>query len=107
MNAQRRRSIFDRAGAFIAAALFAALAIANVLAAAPSCHDWLHNVGDAKHECAATLISSGNVEHSSCEAALTHPIAVPTARIPSAERCPRVSARLEFTRLEHAPPVFS
>ncbi len=52
-------------------------------------------------------MSSGSVEHSACEPPFAAPQpapAVPAFRVPAFAW---VLAPLEFTRLEHAPPVLS
>lgn len=90
----------------MAALLFAAITCAVGLSAAPQLHDWLHNIGDrANHECAATLMSSGNVEHSACEAVPTAPQPAPTVPAFRTQLFPRVLSTVEFSLLEHAPPA--
>jgi hypothetical protein len=92
----------------LAALLLAAIAFAIGLSASPEMHDWLHKTGDwSHHECAATLLSSGGVEHSDCEPPFVAPQpapATPVFRIPAFAW---VISPLEFTRLEHAPPALS
>ena len=94
--------------ATFAAVLFASLALAIGLSASPQLHAWLHGTGDwSHHECAATLLSSGSVEHSDCEPPFVAPQpapAIPVFRVPAFAW---VISPLEFTRLEHAPPVLS
>jgi hypothetical protein len=92
----------------LAALLFCSVAFAVGLSSAPQLHDWLHKVGDrSKHECAATLISSGSVEHSACEPASVAPQAAPSVPAFRTQIFPRVLAYLGFSRLEHAPPALS
>ncbi len=92
----------------LATILVASFAFAAVLSAAPQLHERLHKIGDrTNHACAATLMSSGSVEHSACEPPFAAPQpapAVPAFRVPAFAW---VLAPLEFTRLEHAPPVLS
>lgn len=98
----------QRLRALTAALLLSALTLASALSAAPLCHEWLHDVTDsASHQCAATLLSSGAVELSACDAAAVAPPAAPLVRASSPDRSLRIVAHLEFTRLEHAPPSFS
>ncbi len=92
--------------AFIAAALFCAVAVAIGLSAAPQLHNWLHNAGDRpNHECAATLLSSGSVDHSACGSIATEPQRVPSIPAFPSRGFPRVIATLPFSLLEHAPPA--
>jgi len=94
--------------AISAALLFAAVAVAAGLSSAPQLHEWLHDIGDfANHECAATLLSSGGVEHSDGAPVFRAPQAAPTARALSSRPVQHASASLEFSLLEHAPPVLS
>ncbi|MDQ6859819.1 MAG: hypothetical protein M3032_01495 [Verrucomicrobiota bacterium] len=90
----------------LAALLFTAIAVAVGLSASPQLHDWLHKVRDqSNHECAATLMSSGNVEHSACEPPPTCREQEPAAHIFRAQPFARVIALLGVARLEHAPPA--
>ncbi|HEV3410697.1 MAG TPA: hypothetical protein VG095_10410 [Chthoniobacterales bacterium] len=90
------------------ALLFLALGVAAALSAAPQAHEWLHDLGNhSNHECAATLLSSGGVEHSDGAPPSTAPNSAPSAPAFRGQLLPRVLASLEFTRLEHAPPFFS
>ncbi len=92
----------------LAALLFAAVAFAAALSVAPQLHAFLHSLGDrTTHECGATLLSSGNVEHSPSE-----PPPVARADEPAqSELPPQVVASLlsrpGCSRLEHAPPAQS
>jgi len=91
-----------------AAFLFAAIALAVGLSAAPQAHEWLHKVGDrTNHECAATLMSSGSIEDSACEPASAKPQPTPSVPTFRTQLFSRVLAFLAFTRLEHAPPALS
>lgn len=91
-----------------AALVFAAIAFAVALSVSPQLHAQLHkDSGSAKHECAATLISSGNVEHSACEPPAVAPDKIPGTPMLRAQHSARILASLEFTRLEHAPPALS
>ena len=91
-----------------AALLFAAIALAVGLSAAPQWHNWLHHSGDrSNHECAATLLSSGSVEHSDCEPASVAPRPAPSVPAFRTQLFPRVLAYRGFSRLEHAPPAHS
>ena len=91
-----------------AAVLFAAVALAVALSASPQLHELLHNIGDRPtHECAATLMSSGNAEHSACEPVLKQPQPAPPVPAFRAQPFARVLAVLGFSLLEHAPPAQS
>ena len=93
--------------AFVAAVVFGGVLMAIGLAAAPQLHHWLHQSDGATHVCAATLLSSGSVEHSACEPVFASPHDLPTARVLFARTLPALIAALDFARLEHAPPALS
>ncbi|HMJ06717.1 MAG TPA: hypothetical protein VK474_10720 [Chthoniobacterales bacterium] len=91
-----------------AALLLGALALAIVVSASPQLHDWLHKAGDfTRHECAATLLSSGSVDHSVSGPVLVQPAPNPDGPTLRTLRVQPVCASLEFSRLEHAPPARS
>jgi hypothetical protein len=92
--------------AFIAAILFCGVGLTVGLSAAPQLHDRLHKSDGPSHECAATLLSSGSVDHSHCEPVLRAPVAMAAAHFVVTARV-RVIARTEFSILEHAPPANS
>lgn len=90
----------------VPALLVLGFALAAGLSAAPQLHDWLHKSGDrSNHECAATLLSSGNVEHSACEPVFVAPKPAPAIPVYRPQLFPRVLASFVFARLEHAPPA--
>ncbi|MDQ6938821.1 MAG: hypothetical protein M3119_01545 [Verrucomicrobiota bacterium] len=106
MSAPLIRPSSEKSRPIFAALLFAAMAIAVGLSAAPQLHQWLHKIGDrSNHECAATLMSAGNVEHSDCQPASVAPQPSPAVPAFRTQLFPRVLALLGFSRLEHAPPV--
>ena len=89
-------------GGFVVSFLFAL-----VLSAAPQLHERIHQPTGATHECAVTLLTAGNCEHTPCD---TIAIAPQPSKPVSAlfhRHFQLVSARLEFSLLEHAPPVIS
>jgi hypothetical protein len=91
-----------------AALLFAAIALAVGLSASPHLHEWLHKIGDrTDHACAATLISSGSIEHSAITPLLLQPVLSSHGAAIQTQRARPVFASLEFSRLEHAPPAHS
>lgn len=90
------------------ALLFAALAFAIGLSASPQLHHWLHQTGDwSQHECAATLLSSGSVEHFDGAPTFAAPRGAPSVPACEMPLVAPVLPSLEFTRLEHAPPALS
>jgi hypothetical protein len=77
---------------------------ALTLASAPRLHEYLHK-GDAQHECAATLLASGNVHPAA-------PLPVLTANVPARETSLILLRDSKLIRivvpssvLEHAPPA--
>ena len=96
-----------RLRASFAALLLAAITYALGLAAAPQLHDWLHHSDQSAHQCAATLLSSGSVEHFAVEPAAKAPERVPVLQTFSSAELPRIILRLSSSLLEHAPPALS
>ena len=90
------------AGGFIGAFLFAA-----VLSAAPQLHERIHQPDGTTHQCAVTLLTAGNCDHTPCDAIALAPPPPRPASAPFHRYFQLVSARLEFSLLEHAPPAIS
>jgi predicted metal-binding membrane protein len=91
------------AAGFIGSVLFTLL-----LCAIPQLHESVHHASStANHECAVTLLTSGNYQHTVSDTialALPRP---PTAFAHVSIRLQLFSAPLEFSPLEHAPPAIS
>ena len=93
--------------AVTAAGFIGAFLFALVLSAAPQLHERIHQPTGATHECAVTLMTAGNCEHTSFDViTITPPPPRPVSRLSQPGFQP-VSARLEFSLLEHAPPAIS
>ena len=96
------------ARAMIAAGCIAAVLLALVLAATPQFHEKIHGTtGAPNHECAVTLLTSGNYQHTPAATISFAPLAPPTAFAHPLSSFQLVSAHLEFSLLEHAPPAVS
>ena len=94
--------------AAIAAGSLAAFLFALVLSLAPQLHEQFHGaIGTGTHECAATLLASGNYQHTPLVTISLAPPAPPRIFIQTLSSIPLVSAHLEFSLLEHAPPASS
>ena len=94
--------------AIIAAGCIAAVLLALVLSAIPRLHEQIHRAtGTPNHECAVTLLASGNYQHTPTAAISLAPPAPPTAFAHTRASLQLVSAHLEFSPLEHAPPAIS
>jgi hypothetical protein len=91
--------------AMTAAACIAAVLLAVVLSAIPQLHEQIH--GAPNHECAVTLLTSGNYQHTPTATISLAPPAPPAAFAHALASFQLVSARLEFSLLEHAPPAVS
>ncbi len=93
----------------IAVALIGSLLLALTLAAAPRLHARLHAKGSAaNHECAVTLIASGNYEHSAAPIVFAPP--QPSKQfgtVPSLKAIWVAAPFLGASIFEHAPPVVS
>ncbi|MDP9097379.1 MAG: hypothetical protein M3N48_00085 [Verrucomicrobiota bacterium] len=101
----------DKAVAFraiVAAGCICAVLLALVLSAIPRLHEQIHGTtGTPNHECAVTLLTSGNYQHTPAVAIAVAPPASPTSFAHALHSFQLVSAHLEFSLLEHAPPAVS
>jgi predicted metal-binding membrane protein len=94
--------------AVVAAGCITALLLAVVLSAIPRLHEQVHTASSAaNHECAVTLLASGNYQHTISPAISVAPPASPTVFAHNFTNFSLVSAHLEFSLLEHAPPAKS
>jgi hypothetical protein len=87
-------------------AVLAALLFANLLCVAPQLHSKIH--GPLTHECAVTLIASGNYEVSDAQPLVSAP--QPFVEFSAAITLSSVSVPALFlgaSIFEHAPPAFS
>jgi len=93
--------------AIVAAGFIGAFLFTLVLSAAPQLHERIHQDTGATHECAVTLLATGNCAHTpSAAITIAPPLPQPAARF-SQPGFQLVSLRLEFLLLEHAPPALS
>jgi hypothetical protein len=91
--------------AAIAAGSIAAVLFAVVLSAIPQLHEQIHGgFGAPNHECAVTLLTSGNYQHTPPATISLAPPAPPKLFVPLQTSFSLVSAHVEFSLLEHAPP---
>jgi hypothetical protein len=98
----RARHSLGAAG-FIGAFLFAL-----VLSATPQLHERVHKTSaDASHQCAVTLLASGHCQHTPCDVISIAPPAPRRGDAFSHRNFEIASPRLDFSLLEHAPPVLS
>ena len=98
------RLIRGHAGRTFAFLPLAAFLCALTVASSPWLHEQLHHIG-RQHECAATLLASGN-----CEQAAVPQITPTIEKAPIAPafllpRCQLVIATAPSSILEHAPPA--
>jgi hypothetical protein len=93
--------------ALTAVGCIAAVLLAILLSAIPQLHEQIHTAtGMPNHECAVTLLTSGNYQHTTNTAiSLAPPAPAAFAHVPTHFQL--VHARLEFSLLEHAPPAVS
>jgi hypothetical protein len=91
-----------------AAGCIAALLFAVVLSVIPRLHEEIHSVaGTVNHECAVTLLSAGNCQHTPTPIVSLAPPAPPASFVHVLAGFALIPARLEFSLLEHAPPRIS
>jgi hypothetical protein len=94
--------------AIVATGCIGAVLFALVLSALPQLHEQIHAAtGAPNHECAVTLLTSGNYQHTPNAAISLAPSAPPTAFAHALSTFQLVNAHLEFSLLEHAPPAVS
>jgi hypothetical protein len=93
--------------AIVVAGFIGAFLFALVLAAAPQLHERIHQPSGTTHECAVTLLATGNCEHTPCDAIAIAPQPPKPASALFHCHFQLVSAGLEFSLLEHAPPAIS
>jgi hypothetical protein len=94
--------------AIVAAGCIAAVLFAVVLSAIPQLHEQIHTAtGAPNHECAVTLLTSGNYQYAPSAPISLAPPAPPAAFAHILVSFPLISAHLEFSLLEHAPPAVS
>jgi hypothetical protein len=98
----------NRSIAILAAAFFGLFLFTLVLSALPQLHERIHaSSGAANHECAVTLLTSGNYQHTPLAAISVAPPPPPKVFVPAPASFLLVTAHLEFSLLEHAPPANS
>ena len=94
--------------AIVAAGCSGAVLFAVVLSAIPQLHEELHpTTGAPNHECAVTLLTSGNYQHAPSVPISLAPPEPPATFAHAFASFQLVSAHLEFSVLEHAPPAIS
>jgi hypothetical protein len=92
----------------VAAGCVGALLFAVVLSAIPQLHEQIHDAtGAPNHECVVTLLTSGSCQHTPIAPVSLAPPAPPAAFAHVLVSFQLVSAHLEFSLLEHAPPAIS
>jgi hypothetical protein len=94
--------------ALVAAGCIGAVLFALVLSAIPQLHEQIHGASSApNHECAVTMLTSGNYQHTPTATISVAPPAPPTPFAHALHSFRLVNAHLEFSLLEHAPPAVS
>ncbi|HKP01789.1 MAG TPA: hypothetical protein VJU77_00375 [Chthoniobacterales bacterium] len=94
--------------AIVAAGCLGAFLFAVALSAIPQLHEQIHSTTNSpNHECAVTLLSSGNFQHTPVATISLAPPARPQALAYISRSFCLVTAHLEFSLLEHAPPAIS
>ena len=92
----------------VAGASIAAVLLAVVLSSIPQLHEQLHTAtGGPNHECAVTLLTAGNYQHTPTISISLAPPTSPAAFAHAFAVFQFVNAHLEFSLLEHAPPAIS
>lgn len=85
-----------------------AFLLTMALAEVPQLHERVHQDSTGtSHECAVTLLKSGNCTHPPCDLIVNAPIPAQATSAISRDLFRIVRPRLEFSLLEHAPPAFS
>jgi hypothetical protein len=94
-----------KACARVGISLLFAFFVALTLASSPQLHEKLHKPG-AHHECAATLIASGNCEDSASPSVAPKGNNFPVLSALLPQRFQFVVASVPSSIQEHAPPAF-
>src|SRR4051812_24303544 len=98
----------SRARSVIAVLLSAAFLCALGLSVSPQLHAAVHaQSGQAEHTCVATLIGSGQYEHSAPAPICVGSELVISSEVPVRFAPPAISPFLERSVFEHAPPFCS
>jgi hypothetical protein len=104
MKAMRLSSMSSRV---LALSIFAAFALANVLAAAPTLHEKIDG-SSAAHECVVTLIATGKYENAQPPQLIFAPeLVAQFSKIPVLNPSWVAAPFLNASIFEHAPPVIS
>jgi hypothetical protein len=77
---------------------------ALTLASSPQIHERLHKV-DSQHECAATLIASGNVHHAAPPPVFAAKLSAPEISFVLFRDSELIRIAVPSSILEHAPPA--
>ena len=94
--------------AIVAAGCIGAVLCAVILSAIPQLHEEIHaTTGAPNHECAVTLLTSGNYQHTPTIAISVAPAAPPATFAHVSGNFHIVRPHLAFSLLEHAPPALS
>jgi len=97
-----------RSTAVLAAGFFGLFLFTLVLSAIPQLHERIHQTSSSvNHECAVTLLASGNCQYTPVTTISLAPPARPEAVTHISRSFRLVTAHLEFSLLEHAPPAIS
>jgi hypothetical protein len=92
----------------VTAGCIGAILFAVILSAVPQLHEQIHDAtGAPNHECVVTLLTSGNYQHTPIAPISLAPPTPPEAFAHVLASFQLVSAHLEFSLLEHAPPAVS
>lgn len=92
--------------AILTAGCIGAFLFSLLLSVEPQLHERLHASDNPTHQCAVTLLSAGNCEHSPCNTIAIAPSPLKASTL-VCRHSHFVSARLDFSLLEHAPPTFA
>jgi hypothetical protein len=95
------------ARSFVATLVSTAFFWALTLSVSPRLHERIHpDAKQSQHECAVTLVASGNCQHSAAAPLVTAPIpAVQFSKIPMLNPIWVASPFLGASIFEHAPPA--
>jgi len=94
-----------KACARVGISVLVAFLVALTLASSPQLHEKLHKPS-SQHECAATLIASGNCEHATSPQLVPKLENAPNSPAFLAKRFQFVVASVPSSIQEHAPPAF-
>jgi len=101
----RSKTARSRSGS--ALGIICAFLFTIALSDAPRLHEFFHKALGPDHECAVTMFTHGNCDRLTTGAPAAGPATIIWAIVLIPQQISSIAGNLEFSLLEHAPPVFA